>query len=676
MASDQSDTAAKSAPEISVVVVVFNIPREAARTLTSLSSGYQRQIDANAYEVIVVDNGSDPPLDRAAVEAFGANFRLIRIDQASPSPAAAVNRGLAEARGDVIGVMIDGARIVTPGLIHFARHAARLHEKAVVVTLGWYLGYDFQWRSLEAGYDKWKEEALLESVAWPEDGYRLFEVGTMDESSVDGWFHPISESNALFLRREFWETLGGFEEQFDDPAGGLVNLDVFIRAVESPGAKIVILLGEATFHQLHGGTNTNSPLARQHENWTRWGAQYGAIRGRPWTSPQLKGLPTYIGTLPRPALLRFVRAATDPVKKAGLEPLGPDFQKDLWSLTSPEVPADSQSAALVALLHQELRSGHYAAAAGAARLIRQRRPNEPEPQRLLSLLGGHPPEPDSAIYQLAIAETHRILGEKELAISGYEKALALDGNLVQAHVGLATLRMPGDSYYVWLDRLYTGLSPETVVEIGVFDGASLALVRSPSLAIAIDPNPTVTYPLKAETHIFPETSDEFFAKDTLKSLLSGRPLGIGFIDGLHLYEQTLKDFINLEKFCGPRSVILFHDTVPLDEQTQTRVRNTQFHTGDVWKIVPCLKFYRPDLDIFTVATPWSGLTIVSGFGCESHTAFAAKYDEAVARFIDAPFSTIQSDMASALNLVANDWTVVRSHLRDRRIVELGPDVDK
>ena len=305
-------------PDVSVVVVVYNMPREAPRTLHSLSGGYQRHVDADDYEVIVVDNGSDPPFDVGAIEGLSGHFRLIRIDHALPSPAQAANRGLADARGDVIGVMVDGARIVTPGLLHFARYGARLYDKAVVATLGWYLGPDLQWRSMECGYDRAREDALLDSVGWPNDGYRLFEIGAMDESSVDGWFRGIAESNALFLRREFWELLGGLDERFDAPGGGLLNLDTFNRALEWPEAELVILLGEATFHQVHGGTNTNSSLTRQHDNWTYWASQYAKIRGRPWELPRLKHEPTYIGTLPQPMLGRLLRAAEGAVKSPTL----------------------------------------------------------------------------------------------------------------------------------------------------------------------------------------------------------------------------------------------------------------------------------------------------------------------------------------------------------------------
>jgi glycosyltransferase involved in cell wall biosynthesis len=90
-------------PKISLVVVVFNIQREAARTLHSLSADYQRNIPASDYEVIVVDNGSDPPPDTTLATKLSGNFRFIRPASPSPSPAPAANKGLAEARHDMIG---------------------------------------------------------------------------------------------------------------------------------------------------------------------------------------------------------------------------------------------------------------------------------------------------------------------------------------------------------------------------------------------------------------------------------------------------------------------------------------------------------------------------------------------------------------------------------------------
>jgi hypothetical protein len=147
------------------------------------------------------------------------------------------------------------------------------------------------------GYNRAREDALLESIGWPQDGYRLFEIATLDESSNSNGLGPVSESNSLFLKRELWRELGGMDERFDLPGGGLLNLDTFRRALELPQAELVYLLGEATFHQFHGGEATNSPLDRFNQSLQAWLDQYRAIRGRPFQLLPLKTRATYLGTL-------------------------------------------------------------------------------------------------------------------------------------------------------------------------------------------------------------------------------------------------------------------------------------------------------------------------------------------------------------------------------------------
>ena len=67
----------KRQKRLSVIVVVHNMAREAPRTLYSLSTDYQRDIVADDYEVLVVDNGSQPPLDDSALQKLAGNFRYI-----------------------------------------------------------------------------------------------------------------------------------------------------------------------------------------------------------------------------------------------------------------------------------------------------------------------------------------------------------------------------------------------------------------------------------------------------------------------------------------------------------------------------------------------------------------------------------------------------------------------
>jgi hypothetical protein len=647
---------------LSVVVVVFNIPREAPRTLLSLSAAYQRGVRADEYEVIVVDNGSNPAVAPADVESFGPNFRLIRMQPGRPSPAAAINRGLAEARGEVIGVVIDGARMATPGLLRFAIHGARFSSRAVVGAVGWYLGFDLQRRQIEVpGHDQAREDALLQSIAWPADGYRLFEIGTMDEPSREGWFDQLGESNALFMHRGTWTQLGGYDERFDLPGGGLACVDVYRRAMELPDAQPVVLLGEGTFHQFHGGMATNAPRDAERARVTQWSEQYKAIRGKAYSHPQAPP-PVYVGTVPRPMLRHFTWAAIQALNHTR-SAQQPTLDLQLWGPAAAP-PASLAVAPLLELARTELRAGRVDAAVAVARVIRQREPDEPECLRILSLAGGadngHVP---SAHYFAAVGEAYRIAGD-DRAESQYLAALKRQPTLARAHIGLARLRLPGDDDYQWLERLHRELRPATYIEIGIADGAAIRLALPPTIAIGIGPEPAVTFRAQTETHIFPETSESFFARRGPDRLMAGRRLGMGFIGGVHLFEQALRDFIHLESYCDRRSLILIHNTIPLDESAQRRDRTDakSSHTGDTWKLVLLLNDLRPDLEVFTIATPPGGLTVVAGFG-DQQEDFADRVDETVANYADLPYSTVEgSRRTDALNIVGNDWRLVEGRL--------------
>jgi len=284
------------APELSIIVVTFEMRREAPRTLRSLSPGYQRGVDPAAYEVIVVDNGSAEPLSAAEVEGSGPNVRYRMLPPGNPSPAAAVNAGLAMARGRFVGVLLDGARMLTPGVVGLALRALRLHDRAVVATLAWHLGPDHQSRSAAQGYDRVVEDGLLDSIGWPADGYRLFEIAALAGSNAGGWFLPLAESCCLFLPRALADELGGWDEAFDLPGGGLVNLDAFVRACDLPGTELVVLLGEGSFHQIHGGVTTAAGTALP----AAFHEQYLRLRDRPFTPPAKPAL--YLGPVPAAAL--------------------------------------------------------------------------------------------------------------------------------------------------------------------------------------------------------------------------------------------------------------------------------------------------------------------------------------------------------------------------------------
>jgi hypothetical protein len=233
------------------------------------------------YEIIVVDNGSPAPLDLGPLDAYGVSVTLVRLTDASPSPSRAINHALRLCRGGYIGVMIDGARLASPGIAAGALSAARLGPRVILTTLGFHLGRKPQMQSIHDGYDQSEEDRLLESIDWEANPYGLFKVSALAGSSAGGWFAPIAESNALFMSRQLWGQLGGYEELFECEGGGLVNLDTYVRACAIPQSELLMLLGEGTFHQVHGGVVTNSLTGR----WDEFHAEYVRVRGRPFVIP-------------------------------------------------------------------------------------------------------------------------------------------------------------------------------------------------------------------------------------------------------------------------------------------------------------------------------------------------------------------------------------------------------
>ncbi len=292
--------------KLSIVVVAYDMARELPRTLQSLTPEYQVGVRPEEYEVLVVDNGSPTPLGEKLVHGYGPNFGYHYIQDAQPSPADAVNTGVALTNGSIVCIMIDGARMVTPGLVKFGLQAFRLYDDPVVGVLGWHLGPEKQQTSVRKGYNRIVEDELLARIDWPRDGYRLYEIASLVDSSAEGWFSHAAESNALFMRRETFEGLGGYDLAFSEPGGELGNLDFYRRACEREGTTLVNLIGEGTFHQIHGGISSNPPGRKVHNQFQDWAERYEKIRGRPYAHPEKE--PVFLGTFP-PQALRHMAAS-------------------------------------------------------------------------------------------------------------------------------------------------------------------------------------------------------------------------------------------------------------------------------------------------------------------------------------------------------------------------------
>ena len=298
----------RARPRLSLVVILHDMPEQAQRTLFSLSARYQQDVSEKDYEVIVVENASERTLGREKALQYGNNFSYFLRREAAPSPVLAINFGAAKARGDMLGIMVDGARMLTPGAVKYILMARQLSPFAVAAIPGYHLGEQLQQDAALAGHDEQEDRKLLEQIGWPEDGYRLFEIACFSATSRPGFFRYPGESNCLCMPRSIWEETGGCDERFDLPGGGLVNLDLFKRVAEHEQTLLVNLIGEGCFHQFHGGVTTSTRSEAREKRMADQVAQYVALRGRRYRNPRVRSIS--LGMVPDGAL-EFVRQSAE-----------------------------------------------------------------------------------------------------------------------------------------------------------------------------------------------------------------------------------------------------------------------------------------------------------------------------------------------------------------------------
>lgn len=176
----------------------------------------------------------------------------------------------------------------------------------------------------------------------------------------------------------------------------------------------------------------------------------------------------------------------------------------------------------------------------------------------------------------------------------------------------------GANYRLLLQNIHNNFAPRSYLEIGTHSGHTLDFVKCPSICVdplfRLDVSPTST---RAVTMFFQLTSQRFFQDYRPVSLL-GRPMDLVFLDGLHEAETLLRDFINAEAVCQPNSIIAIHDCLPMHETAARRVKGGGPWTGDVWKVVPILRKYRPDLDVFVFDAAPTGLVCCTNLNPSSN----------------------------------------------------------
>jgi Methyltransferase domain len=169
-----------------------------------------------------------------------------------------------------------------------------------------------------------------------------------------------------------------------------------------------------------------------------------------------------------------------------------------------------------------------------------------------------------------------------------------------------------------INNLAHRLAMRSYLEIGVCDGETFRLIEMPART-GVDPefrfNPDTIR--DQSTRLVSQTSDAYFA-----TLPISEKFDLIFIDGLHTFEQVVRDFSNAVLHTHDRSVILIDDTRPSDVYSAlrhpgetSRFRNIfnsaskDWH-GDVFKAVFYISDFWPSMNYRTIASGGNPQTLV------------------------------------------------------------------
>lgn len=194
-------------------------------------------------------------------------------------------------------------------------------------------------------------------------------------------------------------------------------------------------------------------------------------------------------------------------------------------------------------------------------------------------------------------------------------------------------RARGRKYLHFLADVHKRMAPQWYLEIGTNLGRSLAFVTCSS--IAIDPVFRLEAPAQGKKPLLllmQMTSDDAFGSETLRRL--DPRIDIAFLDGMHRFEYLLRDLMNAERFMADGGLVFMHDTAPFAANMADRERlHRGPWTGDVWKLLPVLAKYRPDLQVDHLDCAPTGLTLVRG-DWRKNDALTRNYDEILATYLN------------------------------------------
>ncbi len=540
---------------ITFIIAAYNMERQLVRTLKSLTPYYQ-EAEPQELEIIIVDNGSTPPLTHAQFRDFPRVTKVLRVD-GKPSPVFGLNQAIEHAQFSNVALMIDGAHMLSPGVFKNAKAVLQMLNRPVINVPQYLLGDISQnlRRSAEA-YER--EEAQLRSLNWPARGYSLFEYALVAGEAIQKDYQGSIESNCLITTKEVLRECGAFDERFDEPGAGLANIEIFLRLRHFHANQYVVLPGEGTFHQDHSGTTTGVSRDERMQLVDEYTANFTAITGNETVMNARP--PFYYG------IVRDVSKSVPTISRDFGEAKGRILQK------------------LADIYVHRAETGQQG------------------PVPMLTL------NPRATEHDLRAVLPP--LGQIEA------KAKAQGASVERLH------------YRNVLVDTHKIVKPQLYLEIGIDRGDSLALASCQS--IGIDPTCEISTTITAPARIFRMESDVFFGNRQRCENIFQKGIDLSYIDGMHLAEYVVRDFMNVERWSAPRGVAMIDDCYPEQLEMAERERRFTAWCGDVYKFLLILQEYRPDLRVYVFeafAGPYrKGIAYITGLDPKS-TVLYDHYDQ-------------------------------------------------